>query len=69
MPSLWAQVKQIHDFAATAGEPITDDVTMRLSLEMFDKTGVLNDAIKVWNRLAAAAQTDELFILWMQQFG
>ena len=45
---LWNRIKEIQRFATDAQEPITDAAALRLTLGVFEATGVLTTATEKW---------------------
>jgi hypothetical protein len=46
---LWLRLKEIQRFALAAGEPITDDTVIQLTLPIFEKTGVFGTVTEKWS--------------------
>ena len=55
--SLWERITTVRYYAEQAQEPITEATALRLTIAMFEKTGVLQDAIDIWRRKPTAQQT------------
>jgi len=46
--ALWLRLKEIQRFAVAANEPITDATVIRLTLPIFEKTGVFGTVTEKW---------------------
>lgn len=54
---LWLRIQESQRYAAAAGEPITDAAALRLTLPVFEQTGVFTSATEKWRDLPAAEWT------------
>lgn len=55
--NLWDRIDTVQRFALEAGQPLPDESAMFLTLEVFNKTGVLPLAIRDWKKQLAPAKT------------
>jgi hypothetical protein len=58
---LWLRILHVQTFAAAANEPITDSTALRLTLKVFEKTGLLTLAIRDWHKFDEVDQTPANF--------
>jgi hypothetical protein len=57
LEDLWLRINTCKEYADIAGEAITDSTIIRLTLEVFDKTGVYDHACLAWREKATVDQT------------
>lgn len=51
MEGFWFMVKEVQRYAVAGAEPITDAAVIRLTLPVFEKTGVFTTAVEKWRDL------------------
>lgn len=61
LEDLWLRISTCQDYAENAGEDITDGTAIRLTLSVFDQTGVYDHACLSWREKDAADQTFPTF--------
>ena len=53
---MFNQARKCRDFATAGGDAISDANSIRICLEAFQKSGVMDEAIKDWRKLPAATR-------------
>ena len=57
MEGFWFMIKEVQRYATAGAEPITDAAVIRLTLPVFEKTGVFTTAVEKWRDLDEADWT------------